>query len=455
MSSSNVTAISTLSNKGTVAADTGSLSFTGKNTYGGGTVDGGDPGAWKSGGTDISNFVSGMQTFIGVDPDGGAESYSAGALNGNLLTLGVARVDVSSLTESNMELLVGDLTKSEILSGGSGTDFIYGSDTNGDTITTGAGSLNFVAARGGADTITGGTGTDFISAGTGNDTINSGDERDFVTTDDINVADGTIKSLTNSGENNAGDDDIDLGAGDDFVAVGANLQSTDEVDGGTGTDYVVFDGDYATTPLTLGATTLTNVEYFILESGNDYDITLHDGTFTTSGAVTINGGGLGSGDNVTIDATAETTADITMISSEGADTLTGGGGNDVFQAHNGNDTLRGNGGADYFRFLSKNHGTDTIADFTSGTDKIVLNSSAHFSGLETTGTPAVDSGELRAAAGATTAADADDFLIYNTTNGALYFDQDADVGSYSPVRIATLTDAPTIDESDFSLAALT
>jgi Ca2+-binding RTX toxin-like protein len=260
--------------------------------------------------------------------------------------MGIPAVNVDNLTEATMELLIGDLTKASILSGGANTDFIYGGNL-GDTISTGAGSLNFVMGRGGNDIITGGVGTDFIAAGEGDDVINSGDAQDFVTTDDFNPITGAMDVKTNA---NAGNDTINLGAGNDFAAVGSNLQATDQIDGGIGRDYVIFDGDYSS-QLILGASTLTNVEYFVLSSGNDYNIKLHDATFTHDAAVTgynavIEGQGLGASDVLTLDAELELNTNITILSGQADDTIFGGRGNDTIAGGAGDDTIKGKAGSD-------------------------------------------------------------------------------------------------------------
>ena len=52
-----------------------------------------------------------------------------------------------------------------------------------------------------------------------------------------------------------------------------------------------------------------------------------------------------------------------------SDTLNGGAGDDRLDGGRGNDLLRGNGGADVFVFRA-GFGTDTIADFLSGTDRL-------------------------------------------------------------------------------------
>jgi hypothetical protein len=55
----------------------------------------------------------------------------------------------------------------------------------------------------------------------------------------------------------------------------------------------------------------------------------------------------------------------------GADTIDGGGGNDYIVGGAGNDTLTGGAGADRFAFGTTD-GSDTITDFTPGTDQIQL-----------------------------------------------------------------------------------
>jgi Ca2+-binding RTX toxin-like protein len=347
MNQTNVNAIATFANKGDVAG-TG-LSFAGKNVYGGGTVDSAASSSWKvtataASGFDLAQGVVGIQNFVGKDL--GSGNYTSGTLNSNLNFMGIPAVNVDNLTEATMELLIGDLTKASILSGGANTDFIYGGNL-GDTISTGAGSLNFVMGRGGNDIITGGVGTDFIAAGEGDDVINSGDAQDFVTTDDFNPITGAMDVKTNA---NAGNDTINLGAGNDFAAVGSNLQATDQIDGGIGRDYVIFDGDYSS-QLILGASTLTNVEYFVLSSGNDYNIKLHDATFTHDAAVTgynavIEGQGLGASDVLTLDAELELNTNITILSGQADDTIFGGRGNDTIAGGAGDDTIKGKAGSD-------------------------------------------------------------------------------------------------------------
>ncbi|HYI65013.1 MAG TPA: hypothetical protein VEW71_09025, partial [Allosphingosinicella sp.] len=82
-----------------------------------------------------------------------------------------------------------------------------------------------------------------------------------------------------------------------------------------------------------------------------------------------------------------------------------------------------------------------IADFASGSDKVVLDD-AVFAGL-----PA---GALNANAFVvgSAAADADDRIIYDQSTGALYFDADGS-GDGAAVQFATLQGGPSLTAADF------
>lgn len=67
----------------------------------------------------------------------------------------------------------------------------------------------------------------------------------------------------------------------------------------------------------------------------------------------------------------------------GADTLEGGYGNDKLEGGRGSDWLKGGNGSDVFVFASR-HGTDRVADFTIGSDRLDLGGTAarRFSDLD-------------------------------------------------------------------------
>ena len=60
-----------------------------------------------------------------------------------------------------------------------------------------------------------------------------------------------------------------------------------------------------------------------------------------------------------------------LMGQQGGDALRGGAGQDRLQGGAGNDLLTGDGGADHFVFRAHD-GSDTITDFVSGQDKVVI-----------------------------------------------------------------------------------
>lgn len=97
----------------------------------------------------------------------------------------------------------------------------------------------------------------------------------------------------------------------------------------------------------------------VLDGGNGNDVVNgqggHDLINGGNGADTLNGG---SGNDI-------------LIGGNGNDSLFGGDGRDVLAGGNGNDLLNGGAGADFFQF-GKGGGTDTVADFEAGVDRIAL-----------------------------------------------------------------------------------
>jgi Ca2+-binding RTX toxin-like protein len=111
-----------------------------------------------------------------------------------------------------------------------------------------------------------------------------------------------------------------------------------------------------------------------------------------------------------------------------------------------NNTLTGGAGSDVFSFshaLNASKNVDTITDFNSGSDKIQL-SSAIFSQLGFTGSPGSD---VFFYAGST-AHDSTDRVLYDQTNGALYYDADGS-GALAAVQFAVLVGMPVIQYLDF------
>jgi Ca2+-binding RTX toxin-like protein len=128
----------------------------------------------------------------------------------------------------------------------------------------------------------------------------------------------------------------------------------------------------------------------------------------------------------------------------GSNLLIGGPDNDTLDGVLGQDTLIGGGGADDFRFTTppSNSNFDRVGDFSSGVDRLVFDP-AIFAGV---GVP----GSFLAAAGANRGLDADDRLVYNTSNGFLYYDADGS-GSGGARLVAILQGAPMLAASDIAV----
>ncbi|MDK3018113.1 M10 family metallopeptidase [Pseudodonghicola flavimaris] len=193
-------------------------------------------------------------------------------------------------------------------------------------------------------------GTDSLDArGRGHDvtlSLAAGSFSSFDTTDDVVIAfDTTIENayggdgddhLTGSGGKNLlsggrGADDLRGRGGNDVLRGGLD---DDTLFGGSGKDTLKGDGGN---------------DRMIGDGGDD---TLKGG----SGRDLLNG----------------KAGKDTLLGGNGNDTLKGGLGADILKGNRGKDTLRGQGGDDKFVF-AKGDGTDTIADFEAGADRIQIN----------------------------------------------------------------------------------
>ena len=133
------------------------------------------------------------------------------------------------------------------------------------------------------------------------------------------------------------------------------------------------------------------------------------------------------------------------------DILIGGIGNDRLIGNDGNDTLIGGSGSDDFVFdLSSvntnlnvlfpgySAGVDTISDFVSGLDNIVLDkSSSALTGA---------AGEIAVVANDALAPTSSALIVYSAATGNLYYNQNGSAPDFGTgAQFATLTGAPVIN----------
>ena len=208
-----------------------------------------------------------------------------------------------------------------------------------------------------------------------------------------------------------GNDSLDGGAGNDILDGGAG---DDKLIGGLGNDTYRIDSSKDTISDSAGIDTIeTTLNNFSLTSFK----TIEHASFTGSGAVQLTGNGL-------------------------SNNLVGGAGHDTLDGGLGNDRLTGGGGQDSFVFSSalKNN-TDTITDFVSGTDRIQLASKL---------VPKLKNDrDLSDNFALGQAQDSNDYLVFNTSNGTLYYDADGSGTKSAPLAIAII--GSSLQASDITL----
>ncbi|MBM6594718.1 calcium-binding protein [Microvirga pudoricolor] len=138
-----------------------------------------------------------------------------------------------------------------------------------------------------------------------------------------------------------------------------------------------------------------------------------------------------------------------LYGSAGNDIVRGGAGHDILYGQQGRDTLYGGGGRDVFVFDTRpgRGNVDKVMDFSVRLDSIWLDNKV-FKKLGQ-GTE-FDPGKLKkdAFAVSDTAQDGNDFVIYDKSTGALYYDRDG-AGAAAQVQIAALKPNLKMTHKDF------
>jgi Ca2+-binding RTX toxin-like protein len=147
----------------------------------------------------------------------------------------------------------------------------------------------------------------------------------------------------------------------------------------------------------------------------------------------------------------------TLIGGSGDDVVNTYAGNDKLSGGFGNDILTGGKGKDQFIFahdLDEEDNVDTIKDFTPKNDKIILDDDI-FSGAGKV--PVFDSNQMMKlssaafwSSGSGKAHDASDRIIYDKTDGHLYYDADGN-NPGDPILFAVLSPYLKLSASDFIL----
>lgn len=295
-----------------------------------------------------------------------------------------------------------------------------------------------------ANTLLGNDGNDTLSGGAGNDTLNGGNGSDSMTGgagSDIYYVNSTADKVIEADASSTGGVDCVYSYLANYV-LGANVEngrlvlSTAASLTGNALNNLIYAG--AGNNVLSGGTGTDTVSYAYASAAIKANLAL----VTTQATL-----GSGSDTFSSIENLYGSNYNDTLSGSSGANLLYGAAGNDVLSGASGNDTLRGGAGndkltggagVDIFRFdvaLDAATNKDTVVDFSLADDVIQLEN-AVFSKLLTTG--ALSASMFRTGAGVKTAADSNDFIIYDRTTGALYYDADGSATGSSAIQFAII-----------------
>jgi Ca2+-binding RTX toxin-like protein len=295
-------------------------------------------------------------------------------------------------------------------------------------------------AGGGNDSVTGGTANDFLVGGGGDDVLAGlGGNNSYIGGAGIDTvsyaaAPGAIyvdligsQSLNGYGGTEVFVSGIEnvIGSTSNDIIIGDNGNNV--LTGGGGSDYLIGRDGNDTLISTLGVASAlqggVGNDVYVLNNVGDSPLEFaaegNDTVQTTLGSFTLG-------------------ANIENLVYTGAGSFTGGGNglDNSLTGGTANDTLTGGAGADTFNAIASN-GLDVITDFTSGSDRIVLDASY-------TQTATVD---FVSGAGAQTATGTNSAFLYDTSTGILSYDADG-TGAGAAVQLFNLGAGTTLVSSD-------
>ena len=250
---------------------------------------------------------------------------------------------------------------------------------------------------------------------------------------DSNVENGRIMNsgaanLSGNSLNNV----IDAGIGNNVLAGGSGIDTLSYANGASGSAGVTVSLAITAAQVTggSGSDTISGFERLTGSANND--------SLTGNGDANIIRGGGGND---------------TVIGGGGNDTLYGDAGNDLLRGGAGNDILYGSDGMDHFRFdtalgTSTTPNIDQIKDFSVSDDTIQLENAIFTAfGSATTGT--INAVHFKANETGL-AADSNDYIIYETDTGKLFYDADGN-GAGASVQIAVIGTNVALTNTDFVL----
>jgi Ca2+-binding RTX toxin-like protein len=233
----------------------------------------------------------------------------------------------------------------------------------------------------------------------------------------------------------AGNDSISGLAGADSLFGGAGV---DTLDGGTGIDTMTGGTDSDVYFVDDAGDFVVELD---TEGGSDQvrsSITYRLPDWVENLVLTGNAGISGFGNDLNNTLIGNGAANF-LEGGQGIDDLSGGAGNDTLAGGGGVDWMSGGAGADVFLFAETpgEGNLNLIRDFGSGSDVLQLDG-AWIWNLGPSGRFAAGDDRFHSGPGATSAHDVGDRIIFDMSNGWLYFDADGTGDTWQPVHFATL-----------------
>ena len=360
-----------------------------------------------------SNWATAQAFTVTGQTDSLVDGNIAYTLNASISTLDVIYkyVTVNSLTLTNQDTPV---VKPETITGTNFTDQLQG--TNAPSYILGEAGEDDLSGGGGNDTLYGSYGADLLFGENDNDVLYGEQDADY-------LEGGTGNDTLDGG---LGLDTLIGGAGNDTYYLGYDFVDVIN-DQGLATDVDVVIMPYQLSQYTLP----TGIEQGTIATGTGASsLTGNDGNNALTG---------NDGKNTLIGAVGRDS----LFGGLGNDVLNGGADDDVLTGGTGKDTITGGAGKDSFLFnTALKANVDKITDFNPIDDTLQLEN-AIFAKLITTGVLAADNFVMAAAAH-----DSNDYLIYNTTSGALFYDNDGS-GADVAIQIALIGNHVALTAADF------
>jgi Ca2+-binding RTX toxin-like protein len=364
--------------------------------------------------------------------DGGAAADSMEGRAGNdTYVVDVSNDAISEAAGDGTDLVQSSATAFTLANNVENLTLTGSANING----TGNSLANVITGNSGKNTLNGGTSPDTLQGGAGNDTYvvdNAGDKAIETNGNGTDLVQSSVSfsiagqfvenlTLTGSGNVNATGNSLDnaLAGNSGNNSLDGGSQGNDTLNGGTGADH--------------------------MEGGNGSDTYVVDNAGDTVVEANVSGSDLVRS-SVSFSLAGQFIENLTLTGS-GNVNATGNSLDNTIAGNSGNNTLAGASGADTFFFntaLNAATNLDHITDFAA-VDTIDLEN-AVFTSLTTTGTLAASA--FVSGAGLTSAQDADDRIVYNTTTGALFFDADG-VGGAAAIQFAILDNHAALTNADF------